>query len=439
MEQAQTTEPTAESSDDEKGYESDPEKEIELMAILEAKIERYEASLGMDHEKTLNKIFTLLNLYIQHYKLDIMDKLLEKITDVCSRDKTAVWYIKYIQMLGFCRWKQYRLKEALALFLEQESLIGDNSILCENIGHTYSSMGDYQKARESFLKGLTLLGPDGAPGRQAGFYYGLGLATDRLGSTEEALPMVCKALEGYRKERVDPQGIPVDSSIHAKVQSSIGHLQEKLGNNEEAMKMYTEAVRVFLKTTGPPLESPLTTTAMGSLGKLKLKLGDGEGAQPFLKHSLDGEVAKNAFQVDDTFGLVNLIKELHTTPIDGKSMSLPELNVVFSQYVPVLEKAVERCQPLIKTAKNGDVAALFKTIGEVLLLAGHVELAISILSQAVMIFKEVTQIDCTGLIEGCNQLITIAVQMCGKKPDEPAAGPAPAQDTELPSSSTSLD
>ena len=123
------------------------------------------------------------------------------------------------------------------------------------------------------------------------------------------------------------------------------------------------------------------------------------------------------------------------------------------QYVPVLEKAVERCQPLIKTAKNGDVAALFKTIGEVLLLAGvlgghlgsnmlyagHVELAISILSQAVMIFKEVTQIDCTGLIEGCNQLITIAVQMCGKKPDEPAAGPAPAQDTELPSSSTSLD
>jgi tetratricopeptide (TPR) repeat protein len=77
----------------------------------------------------------------------------------------------------------------------QESLIGDNSILCENIGHTYSSLGDYEKAREYFSKGLALLGPDGPPGRQAGFYYGLGLATDRLGSARDSLPLLHKALE----------------------------------------------------------------------------------------------------------------------------------------------------------------------------------------------------------------------------------------------------
>ena len=65
--------------------------------------------------------------------------------------------------------------------------------------------------------GLQLLGPNGPPGREAGFLYGLGLATDRLGNTEEALPMLYKALDGYRKERIDPEGNPVDSSIHAKV------------------------------------------------------------------------------------------------------------------------------------------------------------------------------------------------------------------------------
>ena len=186
------------------GYESDPEFEVELMRALEAKVDHYEKTLGLAAEKTLRKAFRLLNLYIQHYKLDVMDELLAKVADTCTRcGKGSVWYIKYIQMLGFCRWKQYKLKEALALFLEQESLIGDNSILCENIGHTYSSLGDYEKAREYFTKGLALLGPDGAPGRQAGFNYGLGLAMERLGNIEGSLPLLEKALDGYRKDRTD--------------------------------------------------------------------------------------------------------------------------------------------------------------------------------------------------------------------------------------------
>ena len=40
------------------------------------------------------------------------------------------------------------------------------------------------------------------------------------------------------------------------------------------------------------------------------------------------------------------------------------------QYVDVLEKAVIRSEAFLETEKNGDVAALYKTIGEVLLLAG---------------------------------------------------------------------
>merc|ERR1712166_631675 len=144
-----------ESSDDEKGYESDPEKEVELMKLLEEKIAIHEENLGLANEKTLNKIFKLLNLYIQHYKLDVMDELLQKVSVVCiAMGEGSVWFIKYIQMLGFRRWKQYRLREALELFLKQETLVGDNSILCENIGHTYSSLGEYEQARESFQKGL---------------------------------------------------------------------------------------------------------------------------------------------------------------------------------------------------------------------------------------------------------------------------------------------
>jgi hypothetical protein len=83
-------------------------------------VKLYEGTLGLAHEKTLRKCFRLLNLYIQHYKLDVMDELLAKVAETCTQcGKGSVWYIKYIQMLGFCRWKQYKLREALALFLEQ--------------------------------------------------------------------------------------------------------------------------------------------------------------------------------------------------------------------------------------------------------------------------------------------------------------------------------
>jgi len=400
-----------ESSDDSSGYESDPEREVELMRALEEKVEIYSRELGLDAEKTLRKIFRLLNLYIQHYKLDVMDALLERVEQVCrARGKGSVWYIKYIQMLGFCRWKQYRLREALALFLEQEGLIGDNSILCENIGHTYSSLGDYEKAREYFTKGLALLGADGAPGRQAGFYYGLGLATDRLGSTRDALPLLHKALEGYRADRVDPQGLPVDSSIHAKVESSIGHMHEKLGDYEEAITWLTEALRVFRKTVGN--ESPLTATAVGSLGKLYLERGNVDAAQPLLKEALEGEVNKDAFQVDDTFTMINHIKNLHTSV---PNTTLASLHKAYAQYVGLLQKAVDRAAPLLKTPKKGDVAALYKTCGEVFLLAGENQIAIKVLTEAVAGFKETTQIDCSGLIDGCNQLLQIGMQMAQKE------------------------
>ena len=44
--------------------------------------------------------------------------------------------------------------------------------------------------------------------------------------------------------------------------------------------------------------------------------------------------------------------------------------------------------------------------------AGHTETAISVLSKAIGIFKKVTKMDCTGLIDGCSQLVTIAISRC---------------------------
>ncbi len=64
----------------------------------------------------------------------------------------------------------------------------------------------------------------------------MALAKDRLGETAESIPLLHSALEGYRQERVDPSGTPIDSSIHAKVEMSLGHMHEKMGNLPEAAK-----------------------------------------------------------------------------------------------------------------------------------------------------------------------------------------------------------
>lgn len=59
----------------------------------------------------------------------------------------------------------------------------------------------------------------------------------------QSIPLLHAALDGYRKERVDLEGNPIDSSIHAKVQMSLGHMHEKLGNLDEAVKFMAESVR----------------------------------------------------------------------------------------------------------------------------------------------------------------------------------------------------
>ena len=40
---------------------------------------------------------------------------------------------------------------------EQEGIVGASAALCENIGHTYSSMGDLAKAEEYFVRSIELL------------------------------------------------------------------------------------------------------------------------------------------------------------------------------------------------------------------------------------------------------------------------------------------
>ena len=283
-------------TDSDNGILSDPEETMAQEERLEKRVATLRKKLGLASDVTLKQVFKLLDCLIGQYKLNRTDEILQEIGAVC-KERGGDWKVKWIQSTAFCRWKQYRFKEALELFLEQQAIVGASAALCENIGHTLSSLGDLPQAEEYFERAIELM-KHGSFGNRGGIYMGLGLVRDRLGKTGEAVPILTQALEHYQREHT--KGFEtVDSSIIAKAHMSLGKVQEKLGELHEAAKHMAEAMRIFKRTVGD--SSPLTAHSMGSLGKVKAALGGGANrkeALSLLKQALALEVAKDAFHLE---------------------------------------------------------------------------------------------------------------------------------------------
>ena len=126
----------SEGGDSEDGAASDPDEVLLQQERLEERMHRLRSSRGPSHDATLKATFKLLDCLIGQYKLNMTDDVLSEVKTVC-RERGSDWYVKWIQSLAFCRWKQHNYKEALRLFHEQESIVGASAALCENIGHTY--------------------------------------------------------------------------------------------------------------------------------------------------------------------------------------------------------------------------------------------------------------------------------------------------------------
>ena len=207
------------------------------------------------------------------------------------------------------RWKQYRFREALTLFLEQQSIVGGSAALCENIGHTYSSLGELGSAEEYFERAIELL-KRGSFGNKGGIYMGLGLVRDRLGKTKEALPILEQALAHYQAEHTDGAShVQLDSSIIAKAHMSVGKAHEKLGDAPNAARHMADALALFRRTVGP--DSPLTANAMGCLGKVHCANGRQTEGLKLLKGALRLEIRKDAFHLETVWELLSKLKDVH--------------------------------------------------------------------------------------------------------------------------------
>ena len=363
---------------------------------LEDKVSELRIQPGLKDPKSLEVVFELFSIWIGLYRLNKTDQLLQEVLPICE-ELGGTWHIKAIQMLGFCRWKQYRYAEALELFHKMEGMVGPSAALCENIGHTYSSMGNLDKAEKYFTDALELSVKEKddrgaeAEGNTGGILLGLGLIKDRKNQVAESLPVLQQALDWYQNKFG-----AVDASLVAKAHMSVGKAHEKLGDLAKAEYHFREALRIFVVTCGD--DSPLSAGAMASLGKVLVRMQDFVEAQKQLKGAVSLEANKDSVHLQTVFDLLTTIMNLHTKDPKGLDRS------VFKQYLPIIHDAAKNMKAQGQP-EDGDFGAFCKSAGEFCALGASYKEAETYLTKAIELFGKVTEIDCMHLTQSCKELL----------------------------------
>jgi len=374
--------------------DDDPERveeQLENEKKLEARYRKLVTEKGLDHEDTLQTFFALFDNCIQLYRLNKLSAFLDEVYPVC-RDRTDKYKLKAIQALAFVRWKQSRFREALPLFHEMEDILGKGAALCENIAHTYNSLGDYEKAEDYFRQALKFIEQEhGANrGNRGGVLLGLGLVRDRLGWHGEALPVCQKAYDFY-KERAN--GAP--ASLQAKAGISCAKINAKLGNYAKAEEFIKEAVHMYEVTCGAT--SPLTASAYHEWGKVLWAQRKRDEAQKALKRAYDIESRKDAWDLVTVLEIHNLLMDTHLKEVDHIERTK------FADYLGIVDFVSNRVRK--ELPQDGNAAVYYKAAGELKAWGGRYEQAKVLFETAIPLLKAETSTDCSSIISTCTDML----------------------------------
>jgi len=355
--------------------------------ILEEQFLRLKGEKGLDDDETLKAFFSFFDNCIQLYRLKKLETHLVEVVPVV-RKRNDQYYLKGIQALGFVYWKQSKFREALELFLEMEDKLGKNAPLCENIGHTYSSLGDLEKAEQYFRDALKFLDAEHGS-NQGGTLLGLALVRDRLNKPDDALPIAIQAYEFYKKQA---EGQP--ASLQAKAGVSVAKILIKLGRSPEAEFYFKEAVYMFDITCGKT--SPLVASARMEYGSLLWDLDRRDEAQRQLLTAYEVETIKDAFDMLKVLEIHNLIMDTHLKKT--KQIVRNE----FKMYCPVAIRTTERVRS--QTKQDGNAAVYYKAVGELHMWAGDYTTAETLILEALGLLKVEKSVDCSNLIKQCEDM-----------------------------------
>jgi tetratricopeptide (TPR) repeat protein len=273
-----------------------------------------------------------------------------------------------------------------------EGWMGKNAALCENIGHTYNTIGAYSQAEQYFQDALTLTRhmPNRGESNEGGILLGLAGVQERRGSFAESLPTAQKAYDFY-KERDKQRGW--ETSLTAKAGMQLSKVHMKLGDLGKAQKHVEESIRLFEITSGD--DTPLLAGAYDRLGDI-LVLQGREDAQKAFHKAYQLEAIKDAFDLVPILEIHNKLVDSHVkmTGLDRKA---------FSNYFGVVGQVVERVRQELK--QDGNAGAYYKSAGEMYVLGADCDRGRPLLQEAIRLFEVETVIDTSGLIRQCADLV----------------------------------
>lgn len=377
------------------GEEELAEVQVRQEAELEVKYWHLKKTLGVDDPRTLAAFFKVFDLWIMLYRLNKADQELVDIVPAASKRKDN-YYIQGIQALAFTRWKQSRFRESLARFHEMEGLTGKNPALCENIGHTYNSLGEFDSATIYFEDALRLtkISPDHAKKNEGGILLGLAGIKERQGDFKGALPIALKALDYYKAKDVE-QGW--EGSLTAKASMQCSKLTMKLGKLKEAERYTREAIRLFILTSGE--DSPLTAHAYQRLGDIQVLQGDRDSAREALHRAYELEAIKDSFDIMAILEIHNRLVETHLQNPKGLDRQ------AFTKYFKVVNDVVKRVRVDMK--QDANAGAYYKTAGELFLLGNSCNQGLPLLQEAHDLISSEKSFDVTDLLKQTSDLMAI--------------------------------
>jgi len=370
-----------------------PEKEIDNVESSNSNQQKLERAYyflkrtkGPEDLLTIEMFLKLFSVWIGMYRLNKCDAELAIILPHIPKSHSH--YVKIIQALAFTRWKQSRFQEAISLFLEMETIVGQSAALAENIGHTYNSMGDYENAEKYFSLALSSMDENDPKSNRGGVLLGLGLLLDRTGKTLEGLEKCKDALAWYEARSSSAGDGP--SSLEAKASGSIAKLHFKMDEFEEARAYATKSVDIFVQTCGH--DSPLVAGAAKTLGEILLRQGKVEEALSQLKCAYTIEATKDSIQILTLMEVNNLVVD-----------AIASLNETH-RYQEFLAVGLQACTSIRNhLPQDGNAAVFYKLIAELAIRATEFRTAAGLLHDAIPLLINEKSMDCSNLVDQCQQ------------------------------------
>lgn len=243
---------------------------------------------GFRDPKVLEGALDLAVAYLKNYAVDKADALYAAIEPYCM-ERGLPWDVKWLQDCATLRCKQARQKEAAVLLEEVAKRTPPHPATLNNLGTVYNMLREHEKAQEYFQAAMEVAGHSEP---QKDDLWNMGIAKKNMGQYDEALPMLLKALEDWKRDD------PTDDVTLAKLHDTVGSCFDLMGRADEAVEQFTQARMLFGRSIGA--ESPLYGSAC-------------EGLTKSLIHA--GRYAQGFDRLEETF-LNNAEKDaIHPTPL----------------------------------------------------------------------------------------------------------------------------